>query len=87
MRRTLIFGALAMFAIGCASAPPPPPKQAEQPIRTQDDIARDQAAGGPIVDPAQCQAHPLSPGCPKTANPDAFANSRAGQRAPRLLQH
>ncbi len=82
----MIFGALAMFAIGCASAPPPPPpKQAEEPIRTQDEIARDQASGGTMVDPAQCQAHPLAPGCPKSAKPDAFANTRAGQRAPRLL--
>jgi hypothetical protein len=87
MRRAVLSLVVALFAVGCASTSPPPPKQAEVPIRTQDEIASDQSSGGGIVDPAQCKAHPLAPGCPKSTNPDVFADTRTGRRLPRMVQH
>jgi hypothetical protein len=73
------------LTIGCASAPPPPPKQqAEEPIRTPDEIARDQASGGSIVDPAQCNTQNPPPSCPKKTNNDPFKDN-PGRRLPRML--
>jgi hypothetical protein len=79
--------ALIFFANGCASTPPPQKPQAEVPIRTQDEIAHDQSTGTSIIDPAQCATKSPPPGCPKSTTPDAFANTRSGQRLPRMLQH
>jgi hypothetical protein len=81
--------ALCMFAVGCASAPPPPPpSQSEVPIRSQEEVARDQSSGGSIVDPAQCATQTPPPGCPKKgASPDVFADTTRGRRLPRMIGH
>jgi hypothetical protein len=88
MGKVLTF-ALGMFlitlAIGCASKPPPPSAQAEEPIRTQEEIARDQSSGGSMADPAQCASQRPPPNCPKPGTPDSFSNTTRGQRLPRML--
>jgi hypothetical protein len=74
------------LAIGCASKPPPTPvAQAEVPIRSQDEIARDQANSGTIADPAQCASKNPPPNCPRKGSNDPFQDTRTGQRLPRML--
>jgi hypothetical protein len=84
MRRGVML-ALLLLANGCASAPPPKSQQGEVPIRTQEEVARDQSTGGSIVDPAQCATKVPPPGCPKNTAPDAFADTHTGRRLPRMV--
>jgi hypothetical protein len=87
--RQLLLSALGMLAVtltfGCASKPPPPPAQAEVPIRTPDEVARDQASNGDMLDPAACASKNPPASCPKKTNSDVFADTRTGRRMPRML--
>ncbi|MEO7109011.1 MAG: hypothetical protein ABI183_01125 [Polyangiaceae bacterium] len=83
----LALGMLSVMpAIACASKPQPQPiAQAEVPIRTQEEIARDQSSGASLADPAQCASQHPPANCPKTRAPDTFANTTRRQRLPRML--
>lgn len=81
MRHLLVILAVASLT-ACASNKPPPPKAAqdEEPIRTQEEIARDQASSsGPTAVPSpaddpRCKQHPKAPGCAKKSG-GPFDNS------------
>ncbi|HEX7664772.1 MAG TPA: hypothetical protein VF407_09685 [Polyangiaceae bacterium] len=91
----LLACALALSVAACASSSPPPPKtaQQEEPIRTQDEIARDQAStstadstnwgssGSP--DAETCRKHPNVPGCPGVPKRGPLDNTTT--RSPRLV--
>jgi len=82
-----VAGAAACVA-GCASAPKPQAKQDDVPIRTPDEIARDQASSGPVADPEVCATRPNTLGCPANRGSGSgkkgpFDNSV--QRNPRLI--
>jgi hypothetical protein len=83
---TSALGMLAVtLAVGCASKPPPPPAQAEVPIRTPEEIARDQANGGPVADPAACATKNPPANCPHASTSNAFEDTRSGHRLPRMM--
>jgi len=88
---------LALSLAACASAAPtPPPKVAQQgddvPIRTPDEIARDQR-GGPLPadsdstdgapSPSTCRKYPNVPGCPGAPKRGPLDNTTT--RSPRLV--
>lgn len=89
--------AACLIAVSLAACTTPPPKavQEEVPIRSQEDIARDQAAAssgaastpdpsppsGP--DAATCRKHPHLAGCPRASKKGSFDNTTT--RSPRLV--
>ncbi|MEO8878481.1 MAG: hypothetical protein ABI461_23030 [Polyangiaceae bacterium] len=82
---------LMASAFGCGANPTPPPvpphaKTDEVPIRTDAEIARDQASSTPVTDPAICTTRPNTLGCPASGGKKAGPFDNNVHRNPRLLK-